>query len=126
MQRPLRILAVDDEPSVVHAIAFALGNASRKLRTARGGVEALDRLENDVPPPFDLIITDNNMPGMTGLDLVRRLRQENFEGKIIVLSAHLTQENRQAYSDLGVDDMLPKPFDVGELRATVDRFANAA
>jgi DNA-binding response OmpR family regulator len=126
MKKPLRILAVDDEPSVVHAIAFALSDSSRKLSTACDAEGALHCVENDVPPPFDLIITDNNMPRMSGLDLVRRLRQENFGGKIIVLSAHLTDENCRAYSELGVDGMLPKPFDVHELRAAVDRLANAA
>ncbi len=126
MKRPLRILAVDDEPSVMHAIAFALSDSSRKLSTACDAERALHCVENDVPPPFDLIITDNNMPRMSGLDLVRRLRQENFSGKIIVLSAHLTEENCRAYTELGVDGMLPKPFDIHQLRAEVDRLASAA
>ena len=126
MSKSLRILAVDDEPSVAHAIKFALVSPSRTVNTASDADTALHCVENDVPPPFDLIITDNNMPRMSGLDLVRRLRQENFSGKIVVLSAYLTDENRRAFSELGVDGMLPKPFDVAELRATVEQLSTAA
>ena len=50
----------------------------------------------------------------------------NFGGKIIVLSAHLTDENRRAYAELKVDMMLTKPFDVQELREVVDSLAHAA
>ena len=76
--------------------------------------------------PFDVVITDNNMPRMSGLELVRRLREENFSGKIVVLSAFLTEENRKAYADLQVDRMLAKPFDLGQLRETIDAVSGAA
>lgn len=76
------------------------------------------------PDAFDLLITDHSMPGMSGVDLVRRLREASFRGKIMVLSAHLSAENRAAYEALAVDAMVSKPFDVHELRATVTRLAN--
>lgn len=60
------------------------------------------------------------MPKMSGLQLVERLRAENFGGRIIVLSAHLNDENRRAYAAFKVDTMLTKPFDVHELRQVVD------
>jgi DNA-binding response OmpR family regulator len=50
---------------------------------------------------------------------VKRLRDATFGGKIVVLSAHLSAENRAAYLALGVDMMIPKPFDVHELRAAI-------
>jgi CheY-like chemotaxis protein len=126
VSKSLRILAVDDEPSVAHAIKFALVGPSRTINTAGNAYAALHSVENDVPPPFDLIITDNNMPRMSGLDLVRRLRQENFSGKIVILSAYLTDENRRAFSELGVDGMLSKPFNVAELRTTIEQLSTAA
>src|SRR5947209_3996602 len=98
MMTPLKILAVDDEPAVAQSVSFALAGPSRHLTLADGGEQALQRLVSDVPPPFDVVITDNNMPGMSGLELVRHLRQRGFEGKIVVLSAHLTDENRRIYS----------------------------
>ncbi len=70
--------------------------------------------------PFDLLIADNNMPRVSGIELVTRLRSKNFQGKIIVLSAHLSRENRDAYDALGVDIMIPKPFDVFDLRKVID------
>jgi len=125
MDQPLNILAVDDESSVGHAISFVLGSESRKLTIALDGDEALRKVATDWPP-FDIIITDNNMPRVCGLELVRRLRADNFPGKIVVLSAFLTDENRRAYKELKVDKMLAKPFDVDELRATIDSLKKAA
>lgn len=57
---------------------------------------------------------------MNGLDLVRRLKVRKFAGKIIVLSAYLSEENIRAYEELDVDMMLAKPFDVGELQLAID------
>lgn len=125
MDAPLNILAVDDEPSVTHSLSFVLGGPARRLTTASDGDEALERVATD-RPPFDVIITDNNMPRLSGLELVRRLRAENFGGKIVILSAHLTEEIRLAYTALKVDTMLAKPFDVGELRKVIERLGKAA
>ena len=125
MAVPLNILAVDDEPAVAHSLTFVLGGPSRRLTTAADGDEALLKVASD-RPPFDVIITDNNMPRVSGLELVRRLRADNFGGKIVVLSAHLTEENRRAYTELKVDQMLAKPFDVRELREVIDRLGRAA
>ena len=86
------------------------------------GEEALANLIVE-PRAFDLLITDNNMPRMTGVDLVRRLRDTPFHGKILVLSAHLSAENRAAYDALGVDGMIPKPFDLDQLRAVIRQIA---
>ena len=59
------------------------------------------------------------MPRMGGLELVRRLRTRNFEGKILVLSAHLADEDIEAYEELGVDMMMSKPFDFAEIQNAV-------
>ena len=64
------------------------------------------------------------MPGMSGLDLVRRLRGQKFGGKIVVLSAHLSPENIRSYTELAVNHMLPKPFDLTHLRSVIDSFGS--
>ncbi len=125
VQTPLNILAVDDEPSVASSLKFVLGGAERRLTTAGDGDEALERVAEH-RPPFDVVITDNNMPRMSGLEFVRRLREENFSGKIVVLSAYLSDENRRAYEALHVDEMIPKPFNISHLRDTIDRISHAA
>jgi len=66
--------------------------------------------------PFDLVITDHRMPRMGGLQLVQRLRQKNFAGKILVVSGYLSDEDIQAYEELRVDMMMSKPFDFDELQ----------
>jgi len=66
------------------------------------------------------------MPGVSGIELVQQLRAGNFGGKIIVLSAHLTDENRRSYEELKVDALVSKPFDVHEMRQVVDSLAKVA
>jgi two-component system, cell cycle sensor histidine kinase and response regulator CckA len=106
---PLNILLAEDERSVAFSISFALECNGHRVEIENDGEQALARLILD-PRAFDLLITDNNMPRMTGLELVRRLREASFNGKVLVLSAHLSAENRAAYEALGVDGMIPKPL----------------
>ncbi|PZR77260.1 MAG: hypothetical protein DLM52_04970 [Chthoniobacterales bacterium] len=119
MKSGLRILTVEDEPAVTQLLALVLGGPAAKITNACDGWMALMKI-GATAKPFDVIITDHNMPRMTGLDLVRRLRVRKFVGKIIVLSAYLSQENVRAYEELQVDMMLAKPFDVGELQLAID------
>lgn len=125
MGKRLNILSVDDEFRVAHALAFALSNPERKLTLAFSAEEALAKVSNH-SEPFDLVIVDHRMPQVSGIEFVQRLRAVQFGGKIIVLSAHLNDENRRAYADLKVDTMLSKPFDVYELRDLVDSLAQFA
>jgi CheY-like chemotaxis protein len=111
----MQILVVEDEKAVAHMIAMILGGPASKVARARSGWEALIKI-GATPQPFDVVITDHRMPRMTGLQLVRRLREQNFGGKILVLSAHLADEDIRAYEDLRVDMMMSKPFDFDELQ----------
>ena len=115
MSDPLRILVVEDEKAVAHMIALVLGGPTSQISKARNGWEALIKI-GATAQPFDVIITDHRMPRMTGLQLVHRLRGQNFGGKILVLSAHLSDEVIDAYRNLGVDMMMTKPFDFDELQ----------
>ena len=124
-ERKFNILTVDDELPIAWSIRFALGGPARALASAHNGEEALARIQEQ-KPPFDLVITDNNMPLIDGLELVRRLRGQSFAGKIIVVSAHLSDEMQRAYRELNVDGMLSKPFNVNELRTAVDQLLAAA
>lgn len=115
MKERLRILTVEDEPSITQLLAILLGGPAAKVVNASDGWIALMKI-GAAAQPFDVLITDHNMKRMNGLELVRRLRQRGFPGKIIVLSGHLTKENIQAYDALNVDMMLAKPFDIEELQ----------
>jgi DNA-binding response OmpR family regulator len=118
MNSPLNILLAEDERSVAFSISFALKADGHKIEIVSDGEEALSEVTRK-PAAFDLLITDHNMPRMNGVELVKRLRDTAFRGKIVVLSAHLSAENRAAYLDLGVNMMIPKPFDVHLLRAAI-------
>jgi|ERR1700674_4305384 len=115
---PLNILIAEDERSVAFSILFVLQADGHKIEVVTEGKQALAKIIGE-PGAFDLLITDNNMPGLTGIELVRRLRNTSFSGKILVFSANLSPENRAAYDALGVDGTIPKPFDLYQLRALI-------
>ena len=119
MKSRLRILTVEDEPSLTDLLAIILGGPAAKVVNAPDGWIALMKI-GAAAEPFDVVITDHNMKRMNGLELVRQLRARKFTGKIIVLSGHLSKENIQAYEDLKVDMMLAKPFDIEELQLAMN------
>ena len=89
MGSSLKILAVDDEPSIVQSMFFIFEEPMYELDSAQDGEAALARVATN-PNPFDVVITDNNMPGVSGIELVRQLRERNFPGKIMVLGSSLS------------------------------------
>lgn len=122
MDTSLQILLADDETSVALSVRIALGGSGHRVEPALDGKMALELIMAN-PDQFDLLITDDYMPNLRGLDLVRQLRAMKFGGKIFVLSAYLSPEMKSAYSKLNVDRMIEKPFDIHELRAAVDGVA---
>ena len=122
MEAPLRILAVDNEPSVTLSLRFVFAEARYELTCVENGKAALARLDAN-SDLYDVIIVDEKMPHLTGVELVSAIRQRGINGKIVVVSAHLTPEIRQAYERLGVHVMFGKPFNVEQLRSAVDRLA---
>jgi len=122
MEASLRILAVDNEPSVTLSLRYVFAGPRYELTCVDSGRGALARLDANWGL-YDIIIVDERMPNLTGLELVKAIRQRGISGKVIVLSAHLSQEIREAYSKLDVQLMFSKPFNVEELRYAVDRLA---
>ena len=122
MVAALKILAVDDNPSIREAMPFIFAAPDYEIASAPDGDRALAKLDED-PSAYDIIIIDQKMPQMTGVELVRGIRERGVPGKIVVLSAHLTPEVRHAYEQMSVRVILEKPFDVGKLRSAVDRLA---
>ena len=118
MKTALRILAVDDNPSIRGSMPFIFAAPHYEITTALDGNDAMEKLDAN-PNGYDVIIVDQKMPDLTGLDLVAEIRKRGLAGKIIVLSAHLSAEIRQAYDQMDVDVTLDKPFDIEELRLAV-------
>jgi CheY-like chemotaxis protein len=119
MSAALRILAVDNEPSVTFSLGHIFTGPRYELTPAENGDAALARLDSS-SEHYDVIIVDQKMPHMSGVELVEQLRKRGIDSKIMVLSAHISSEVRAAYERMDVHVMLPKPFDVGALRSAVD------
>jgi two-component system response regulator (stage 0 sporulation protein F) len=120
MDAPLRILAVDNEPSVTLSLSYVFADPRYEVTCVEDGDAALARLEAD-SDPYDVIIVDQKMPNLTGVELVDAIRKRRILSKIIVLSAHLSPEIRKAYEQMDVHVMFGKPFNVDHLRTAVDR-----
>lgn len=108
-QHPLRILYVDDFVELRNFMHTLLSKDGHLVETVPDGREALAWLAQ-AGAAVDLLITDHHMPGMTGLELVRRLPPTPFAGHILVFSAGLSPTVQDEYRRLGVDLILPKPI----------------
>ena len=122
MDAALKILAVDDEPSVTDSMRFIFAQPRYEVTGVESGDDALAKLDAD-SNLYDVIIVDQKMPHLTGVELVGEIRKRSFAGKIMVLSAHLSVEIRKAYEELDVHVLLDKPFNINELRLTVEKLA---
>ena len=111
---PIRILVVDDEPQLAGLVATHLEREGYRAETAEDGVAALTLASSGA---FDLAVVDVNMPGMTGFEVCRRLKQIDGSIRVLMLSARDAVDDRVHGLDSGADDYLIKPFDFAELFA---------
>jgi len=114
-ERP-KILVVDDEPAVVQALSRAFTLERYAVDVAHDGSEALESLAGD---RFDAIVLDVTMPGISGLEVCRRLRASGDRSPVLMLTARDAIDDRVAGLDAGADDYLVKPFALRELMARV-------
>ena len=120
MDAPCRILAVDNEPSVTLSLRFVFAGPRYEVTCVNSGDAALAKL--DVSSDFyDVIIVDQKMPNLTGIELVEEIRKRGITSDIIAVAANLPPEVREALEQMDVHVMFVKPFDVDELRSAVDR-----
>ena len=112
----MRILVVEDERLLCDGIAEDLELEKYTVDRCYGGADAYERLFVE---PYDLVILDLNLPGMDGLELLRRIRSEQPELRVLILSARAQLSDKVAGLDLGADDYLTKPFALEELEARV-------
>ena len=112
----MRILVVEDERLLCDGIAEDLRLEKYTVDCCYDGPAACERLFVE---PYDLVVLDLNLPGMDGLELLRHIRTEQPELRVLILSARSQLSDKVAGLDLGADDYLTKPFRVAELRARV-------
>ena len=109
-----RILVVDDEPDIVALVVYHLAKAGYKVSSASTGTDALAMAKRDRP---SLVVLDLMLPGMSGFDVLAKLRDDAATAKIAVLmlTARKEEPDRIRGLELGADDYLTKPFSPQEL-----------
>ena len=111
-QRPLNILVVDDVPAMRESIGAALTAAEHRPSYAENGKDALERI---LANTFDAVVTDLWMPGMDGLSLIKRIRQEQVSLRVFAITGggpRLTLEAATSIAEIwGAEKVFLKPFD---------------
>jgi two-component system response regulator MprA len=112
----VRILVVDDDRAVREALRRALTLAGYEVQAAEEGEQALELIVESMP---EAVVLDVGLPGIDGLEVCRRIRRLGNRVPILMLTARDAVDDRIAGLDVGADDYMIKPFDVGELKARV-------
>ncbi|MDP3480917.1 MAG: response regulator [Desulfoprunum sp.] len=114
-----KVLLVDDEEDFLSTLAERLETRGLKVSTANSGELALARIEKE---GFDLIILDLAMPGMDGLETLKRIKTKQPEAEIIILSGQGSIKTSIEAMKLGAEDFMEKPVNISEL---LDKISDA-
>ena len=118
-----RILVVDDSPSTVEVLERNLASAGYHVFTAAGVAQAIEILNGT---ELDLVITDLKMPKVSGLDLVRHVRENFKKTEVIMITGYPSVEGAVKAVKTGAEEFLPKPFTDAELLSAVGRVLDKA
>lgn len=112
----MRILIIEDETNLCNSIAEGLRMDGYEVDSCQDGLDALELCEAE---HYDLILLDLNLPGMDGMEVLRRLRKEDEETRVLILSARGQIRDKVRGLDAGANDYLTKPFHFEELEVRV-------
>jgi CheY-like chemotaxis protein len=124
------ILVVDDEPDV--AVLFRqrfrreVRDGTYVMHFANSGEDALQQLGNGIEPQPIVILSDINMPGMDGLQLLRHMKEQRPDMPVMMVTAYGDDERRRRASDLGATEFLTKPVDFDTLKAQLRQLSPPA
>jgi len=111
-----RILIVEDDAALMLGLTSVIGDEGYEPHAARTGPEGL-RLAKELRP--DLIVLDIMLPGMSGFEICKRVRDERIPSKVLMLTAKDEEDDKIFGFELGADDYLTKPFSLRELLARI-------
>lgn len=122
------ILVVDDEQDVEMLYSQRFRREIRageiQINFAFGGEQALNVLRERTPGEIKVVLSDINMPGMTGLELLRTIKTEFKGTKVMMVSAYGDDSNYNTAREFGADDFLTKPVDFSLLKEKLERLAS--
>lgn len=116
MNQPLRVLIIDDEPPIRRLLRTSLSAQNYSVLEAEDGESGLALLQRNA---VDVVVLDLGLPGIGGLDVLKRLRETGSSVPVIVLSSRDDEGGKVAALDLGADDYVTKPFGMEELLARI-------
>jgi CheY-like chemotaxis protein len=119
--RPASILIVDDEPDVADLFRQSFRREARQgtyvMLFAALGAEALDRLGKEIQPALIAVLSDINMPGMDGLELLGEIKQRRPDLPVMIATAYGDDERRRRARELEAFEFITKPVDFDRLKA---------
>ncbi|MBI5559278.1 MAG: response regulator [Deltaproteobacteria bacterium] len=107
--KEMKVLLVDDEEAFVETLSERLGMRDMKSDTVFGGEQALEFVDDNEP---DVMVLDLKMPGIDGLEVLRRIKKRYPHMQVIILTGHGTEKDAEEAKRLGVFDYLHKPADI--------------
>src|SRR5437588_11037578 len=124
------ILVVDDEPDVADLFRQRFRRESRQgtfvMHFVASGAEALDRLAGEMQPRLAAVLSDINMPGMDGLELLGEIKQRRPDLPVMMVTAYGDDERRRRANELGAFEFITKPVDFDQLKAQLRNLSTAA
>lgn len=117
-EKEFRILLVDDDQNLLDTLGTILQLDGYNVVTASSAHEGLLAMQKQ---PFDLVLVDLKMPRTTGLDMLKVVREQYPQTKVVIMTAYATVDTTVQAMRLGVFDYLPKPFKLAELRTILTR-----
>jgi len=119
--RSASILVVDDEPDVADLFRQRFRREARQgtyvMHFAASGAEALDRLAGQIRPTLIAVLSDINMPGMDGLELLGEIKQRRPDLPVMMVTAYGDDDRRRRARELGASEFIIKPVDFVQLKA---------
>lgn len=118
MDKELKILVADDDLQMQQALKASLSSGGHAIQIVGDGQAALNALEQET---FDLIISDQRMPELTGLELLQKIQEKNIRTPFVMITAHGTMTQAVEAMQAGAADFIAKPFAIEELERVIER-----
>ena len=118
MYSQANILVIDDEETIRDSCQQALSRSGNRVEVAEEGIKGLEMLGKE---SFDLVILDLKMPGLSGMEVLKRIKEDESEIVVVVITGYATVESAVEAMKVGAYDFIPKPFTPESLRMIVDR-----